>query len=103
MFLASQLTPHWGASLLAGGYFQKHQDLNRDNWDDVAGYGRGVVRPRFYWDNKNGDTALLTGGVTIEDRTGGTVPGAFLPETGQPYVEALNTRRYDLAAMCNGC
>jgi outer membrane receptor for ferrienterochelin and colicins len=96
MFLASQLTTHWGASLLGGGYFQKHQDLNGDGWADVAGYNRGVIRPRFYWDNKQGDTALLTGGVTVEDRTGGTVPGAVLPVTGQPYVEALNTRRYDL-------
>ncbi len=96
MFLASQLTPHWGASLLGGGYFQRHQDLNGDDWADVAGYGRGVVRPRFYWDNKKGATALLTGGVTMEDRTGGTVPGASLPQTGQPYVEALKTRRYDL-------
>lgn len=95
-FLASQLTPHWGGSLLGGGYFQKHQDLNGDGWADVAGYERAVLRPRFYWDDKNGGTALLTGGVMIEDRKGGTVPGAVLPETGQPYVEALNTRRYDL-------
>lgn len=96
MFLASQLTPHWGASLLGGGYFQKHRDLNGDGWADVAGYGRGVVRPRFYWDNKSGGTALLTGGATIEDRTGGTVRGAVLSETGQPYIEGLKTRRYDL-------
>src|SRR4051812_25173485 len=54
MFLASQLTPHWGASLLGGGYFQKHQDLNGDRWADVAGYGRGILRPRFYWDNQHG-------------------------------------------------
>jgi outer membrane receptor for ferrienterochelin and colicins len=96
MFLARQLTRHWGASLLGGGYFQRHQDLNGDGWADVAGFGRGVLRPRFYWDNQKGGTALLTGGVLIEDRTGGTVPGAVLPETGLPYVEALKTRRYDL-------
>ncbi len=95
MFLASQLTRDWGASLLAGGYFQKHQDLNGDGWADVAGYARGVIRPRFYWDNKKGGTALLTGGVIVEDRSGGTVPGAVLPATGQPYIEGLNTRRYD--------
>src|SRR5438270_256969 len=96
MFLASRLTPHRGASLLGGGYFQKHQDLTGDGWAAVADYGRGVLRPRFYWDNQHGGTALLTGGVIYEDRTGGTVPGAVLPETGQPYVEALKTRRYDL-------
>lgn len=95
MFLASQLTAHWGATLLGGGYFQEHQDLNGDGWADVPGYARGVVRPRFFWDNKNGGTALLTGGVTYENRSGGTIPGAVLPQTGQPYIEALDTRRYD--------
>jgi iron complex outermembrane receptor protein len=95
MFLASRLTQHWGASLLGGGYWQEHQDVNGDGWADLAGYSRGVFRPRFFWDNKNGGTALLTGGITYEDRSGGTVPGAVLPATGEPYIEALNTRRYD--------
>jgi iron complex outermembrane receptor protein len=95
MFLASQLTQHWGASLLGGGYWQEHQDVNGDGWADLAGYSRGVFRPRFFWDNKDGGTALLTGGITYEDRSGGTVPGSVLPATGQPYIEALNTRRYD--------
>ena len=95
MFLASQLTQHWGASLLGGGYWQEHQDVNGDGWADLAGYSRGVFRSRFFWDNKNGGTALLTGGITYEDRSGGTVPGAVLPETGEPYIEELNTRRYD--------
>ena len=95
MFLASQLTKHWGASLLGGGYWQEHQDVNGDGWADLAGYSRGVFRPRFFWDNKNGGTALLTGGITYEDRSGGTVPGAVLRATGEPYIEALNTRRYD--------
>ena len=96
MFLASRLTQHWGASLLGGGYWQEHQDVNGDGWADLAGYSRGVFRPRFFWDNKNGGTALLTGGITYEDRSGGTVPGSVLAATGEPYIEALNTRRYDL-------
>lgn len=95
MFLASQLTRQWGASLLGGGYWQEHQDVNGDGWADVAGYGRGVFRPRFYWDNHKGGTALLTGGVIYEDRSGGTIAGAVLPATDQPYTEALNTARYD--------
>ncbi len=96
MFLGSQLTPHWGATLLAGGYGQEHQDLNGDGWADVAGYGRGVFRPRFFWDNKNGGTAVLTTGITYEDRSGGTIAGGVLPATGQPYTEALKSARYDL-------
>ena len=95
MFLASQLTPHWGASLLGGGYWQAHEDVNGDGWADVPGYARGVFRPRFYWDNRKGGTALLTGGVIYEDRSGGTVPGAVLVATGQPYTEALKSARYD--------
>lgn len=95
-FLASQLTPHWGASLLAGGYWQEHEDVDGDGWADVPGYARGVFRPRVYWDNQKGGTALLTGGVIYEDRSGGTVPGATLPATSQPYIEALKTARYDL-------
>ena len=95
LFLASQLTAHWGASLLGGGYWQEQQDVNGDGWADVAGHSRGVVRPRFYWDNKKGGTALITGGAIYEDRSGGTVSGALLPVTGNPYAEALNTRRYD--------
>ncbi|HZT69411.1 MAG TPA: TonB-dependent receptor [Terriglobia bacterium] len=96
MFLASQLTQHWGASLLGGAHWQEHQDVNGDGWADVAGYSRGVFRPRFYWDNQKGGTALLTAGVIYEDRSGGTIPGAALPATGQPYTEALKTNRYDV-------
>lgn len=96
MFLGSHFGSHWGGSLLGGAYFQRRQDLDGDRWADVAGYGRGVFRPRFYWDDKRGDTALLTGGVIIEDRAGGTIPGAVLPATGQPYAEALKTHRYDI-------
>ena len=54
-----------------------------------------MIRPRFFWDDKNGRTALLTGGITYENRSGGTMPGATLRATGEPYTEALNTRRYD--------
>ncbi len=97
-FLAAPLSANWSASLLGNGDWQRQRDLNNDGWADLAGYNRGVVRPRFYWDDKNGHTALLTGGGTYEDRGGGTVSGAVLPATGQPYREALNTRRYDVGA-----
>ena len=95
MFLASQFTPHWGASLLGGAYLQEHRDTDHDGWADVAGYSRGVFRPRFYWDNGQGGTVLLTAGWIYEDRSGGTVPGTVLPATHQPYIEALRTNRYD--------
>jgi len=97
-FLAGPLSSTWSASMMASGNGQQRQDVNGDGWADLAGYLRGVVRPRFYWDDKNGDTALLTAGSTYEDRFGGTMPGAVLPATGQPYLEALHTWRSDLGA-----
>jgi iron complex outermembrane receptor protein len=94
-FLAQSLSDTWSASLLASLNGQVRRDIDGDGWADLAGYVRGVIRPRFYWDDKKGGTALLTSGVTLEDREGGTMPGSVLPETGQPYKEALRTRRYD--------
>src|SRR5512142_993420 len=96
LFLASQLTPHWGVSFLGSGDWQQRNDINHDGWADIAGYSRGVVRPRLFWDGGNGWTGFLTAGVTYENRDGGTLPGAILPATGTPYTEALNTRRYDI-------
>lgn len=98
-FVASKLSERWGASLLAGGHFQERQDLDRDHWADLAGYSRGVVRPRFSWDNGSGKTAFITGGITYENRRGGTLPGENLPQTGAPYAEALDTRRYDFGSI----
>src|SRR6185312_12096340 len=70
--------------------------IDHDGPADLAGYTRGVVRPRFFWDGGDGRTAFLTGGVTYENRDGGTLPGTVLAATGAPYTEALNTRRYDI-------
>jgi iron complex outermembrane receptor protein len=96
LFLGGSLTPAWNASLLGGGHFQTRFDADDDGWADLSGYARGTVRPRFFWDAGDGRSGFLTGGVTVEDRTGGTMPGALLPGTGLPYREALGTRRYDL-------
>lgn len=98
VFLSSPLGAGWGATLLGGAHTQTRNDIDDDGWADIAGYRRGVVRPRFFWDGGNGRSAFLTAGVTYENRDGGTMPGAALPATGQPYQESLDTRRYDLGA-----
>jgi outer membrane receptor for ferrienterochelin and colicins len=97
-FVASPLSRGWSASLLGGGHWQQINDVNDDGWADLAGYGRGVVRPRVFWDGREGRSLFATAGFTYEDREGGTPNGSVLPATGASYVEALETRRYDAGA-----
>jgi iron complex outermembrane receptor protein len=58
-----------------------------------------VLRPRVFWDGANGRTFFATAGFTAEERDGGTMEGRVLAATAQPYVEALETRRYDVGAV----
>jgi iron complex outermembrane receptor protein len=97
-FLGGPLTGRWGYTLLAGGHRQAQNDLDGDGWTDMPGYRRVVVRPRFYFDDHAGRTAFLTGGMTIEDRDGGTLIGRTVPGGGA-FSEALTTRRADLGGL----
>ncbi len=97
-FLSAPLAGGWSGSLLGGGHWQETLDVNDDAWADLPGYGRAVVRPRVFWDGGNGRTFFATTGFTYEDRNGGTPEGQVLA-TGQPYVEALETQRYDAGAV----
>lgn len=95
-FLSTPLAAGWRLTALAGGHRQSQNDRDDDGWADVAGYERGVFRPRLFWDGDNGRSAFLTAGITVEDRDGGTLPDATLVATGAPYREALGTERYDV-------
>ena len=88
-----------GVTFLGGGHFQHQTDVDGDGWSDLAHYERGVVRPRLFWDDGQGQSFFLTVGTTLENRNGGTQPGAVLPATGLPYPEALQTRRFDVGAL----
>jgi iron complex outermembrane receptor protein len=98
-FVAAPLSRGWSASLLGGGHWQEINDVNDDGWADLPGYGRAVVRPRVFWDGGNGQSFFGTAGFTYEDRDGGTPNGSVLPATGAPYIEALETYRYDAGAF----
>jgi outer membrane receptor for ferrienterochelin and colicins len=98
VWFSAPLDANWGMTLLASGHGQEHADVDGDGWSDLAKYARGVVRPRVFWDNHAGATFFATAGATIENRSGGTMPGSVLPVGGQPYVEQLDTRRFDAGA-----
>lgn len=93
-WLAGGLSERWGYTVLAGGHRQDHADVNDDGWADVPKFGRISVRPRVFWDDGAGGSAMLTVGAMLEDRTGGTLPGALTP-AGTEHVESLDSRRLD--------
>jgi outer membrane receptor for ferrienterochelin and colicins len=93
---AAPLSERWGLTLLASANGQQRTDVDDDGWADLPKYERLVVRPRLFWDNHAGQTFFATVGSTWENRTGGSMPGAVLSPAGGPYVEALDTRRFDL-------
>lgn len=99
LWVARPLSPRWGFTLLGGGHWQQSTDVDGDNWADLPGFARGVLRPRVSWDGGNGRTFFATTGVTIENRNGGTIAASILPIAGVPHVEALDTRRFDVGAV----
>jgi iron complex outermembrane receptor protein len=99
LWLSAPLSDDWGVTFLGGGHVQDQTDVDGDGWSDLAHYERGVVRPRLFWDDGQGQSFFLTVGTTLENRNGGTQPGAVLPATGLPHPEALETRRVDVGLL----
>ncbi|HET9833614.1 MAG TPA: TonB-dependent receptor, partial [Vicinamibacterales bacterium] len=95
LFASQPLTDGWSGTLLVGGHWQEQNDVDGDGWADLAGYSRGVIRPRLFWNGDRGRSIFATGGVMVEDRNGGTVQEGVLPATGAPYLESLDTVRVD--------
>jgi iron complex outermembrane receptor protein len=99
LWLESPLSERWGMTLLGSAHTQSRTDVDEDGWADLAGYSRGVIRPRLFWDDRAGRSLFATAGITWEERTGGTQSDAVLPATGLPYREVLNTRRVDAGVV----
>ena len=99
LWLSSPLSESWGVTFLGGGHWQDQTDVDGDGWGDLAHYDRAVARPRFFWDDGQGQSLFMTVGTTVENRIGGTQPDAVLSETGMPYRESLDTERFDLGAL----
>jgi len=85
----------WAFTVLGGLHGQLRQDFDKDGWTDLPGFGRGVLRPRFFWADGKGRSLFATAGVMAENRRGGTVPGGLAPD-GEPFPQGLASRRIDL-------
>lgn len=97
-FVPGKIGDDWGYSVIGGLHGQKKNDVDDDGWVDVAGYRRGVLRPRFFWSDGAGRSLLLTAGATYEHREGGTAEGGLTP-AGAPFAQELTTQRADLGVL----
>ena len=70
-FMSGWISRNISGSLLVGGHRQAKNDIDDDGWYDLAGYSRGVVRPRLFWDDGAGSSGFATIGFTTEARLGG--------------------------------
>jgi iron complex outermembrane receptor protein len=98
VWLADTGRAPWNWTLLGGFHRQSRRDLDDDGWTDVAGYERGMARPRLFYSNGAGTTAMVTGGVIAESRRGGTVDDGVAPD-GAPFEESLDTSRGDVGGV----
>jgi outer membrane receptor for ferrienterochelin and colicins len=93
-YFSSPLTNALSASMTAGVHHQENQDLDDDGWIDMAGYKRSSVRPRLYWQGDNGSNLYVTLGAMKEQRTGGTLDKAIVPD-GNEFPQTQDTLRTD--------
>lgn len=97
-FASGSLSSDWGYSLTGGANFQEREDLDGDDWADLARYQRFTLRPRVFFNDSNGRSLFMTAGVVDEDRAGGSMPGRTLFD-GTTFAEALHTTRVDAGAV----
>lgn len=88
----------WSGTLTAGAHDQSAQDVSGNGWADLPEYRRYTLRPRLWWDGRDGRSLFLTAGFIDEHRTGGTLINRVLPD-GNPFPEDLHTRRFDAGAV----
>jgi iron complex outermembrane receptor protein len=98
VWLADTTRTPWNWTLLGGFHRQSRRDLDDDGWTDVAGYERGMIRPRLFYSDDQARTAILTGGLIAESRRGGTLDDRVAPD-GAPFDESLDTARGDAGGV----
>lgn len=99
-FLASEAGHPFGYTLTGGAHYQSRRDPDHDGWAELPGYARATLRPRLYWNEGDERSVFATLGFMHEDRTGGTMHGATLPD-GREFAEALHTGRVDAGAVAH--
>jgi outer membrane receptor for ferrienterochelin and colicins len=93
-WLSRGLSEQSGISLLVSGTTQNAADPDGDGWGDQSRARRWGIRPRFSFNDTSGRSLFLTAGYGYDDRQGGTLGSAVMPN-GQPFREGLKGQRVD--------
>ena len=72
-YFGGPLTSEFSASILGGYHRQSEQDLDADNWSDMPGYERFLIRPRLFLNRHTGLDLFMTAGLMVENRFGGAL------------------------------
>ncbi len=91
---AAPISDDWSYSVVGGLHSQTEQDRDADGWIDMPGFDRWTLRPRLFWENAEGASALFTLGAMQEDRVGGTLAGRTVPD-GSAFPNTQDSKRLD--------
>ena len=94
----AKLSKQWGYTLLGGAHHQTGTDVDLDGWTDIPGLRRFEVRPRAFWADSLGSSAMITAGAAEEDRESGTLGSALTP-AGTSFPVIARTRRADVGTV----
>jgi iron complex outermembrane receptor protein len=94
----AHLSNRWGYTFLGGGHNQNDIDVNGDGWADIPGLRRAEARPRAFWADSSGSSAMITAGAADENRHSGTVGSARTP-AGTIFRVSARTRRGDAGTV----
>lgn len=98
LWSGAKLSKQWGYTLLGGAHHQVATDVNGDGWIDIPSLRRFEVRPRAFWADSLGSSAMVTAGAADEDRKSGTL-GSSLTLTGTSFPVTARTRRGDAGTV----
>ena len=98
LWLGARTSKQWGYTLLGGAHNQVGTDVNGDGWTDIPELRRGEIRPRAFWADSSGNSAMITAGGADEDRQSGTLGSSTTP-AGTTFRVGARTRRADAGAV----
>lgn len=94
-FIARTLRSSLSGTLLGGVHQEQADDRDGDGWIDTPGFRRIEARPRLFWNDSAGHSAMFTVGGFDERRSAGGVVPATPVRSSFPFVDSLSSSHLD--------